>query len=204
MRRSRDGVEEIRGDIRLTEPTRAASSPGADVLVHAAAALPIQESRAAIRSVNVEGTAVTFAAARRGRRPPRRARSRRPRSTACPSAHPIHEDDPLVGVGQYGESKIDAERALRGVRAARPRDGDRAAEDLHRPERLGVFEILFDWIREGRRIPILGDGANRYQLLAVEDLVDAIVRCLDAPVAGEALNVGAAAVRHRARATSRR
>ena len=24
------------------------------------------------------------------------------------------------------------------------------------PERLGVFEILFDWIREGRRIPILG------------------------------------------------
>ena len=52
------------------------------------------------------------------------------------------------------------------------------------PERLGVFEILFDWIREGRRIPILGDGANRYQLLAVEDLVDAVVRCLDAPVAG--------------------
>jgi nucleoside-diphosphate-sugar epimerase len=55
-----------------------------------------------------------------------------------------------------------------------------------------VFEILFDWIREGRRIPILGDGANRYQLLAVEDLVDAIVRCLDAPVAGEALNIAAA------------
>ena len=51
------------------------------------------------------------------------------------------------------------------------------------PERLGVFEILFDWIREGRRIPILGDGANRYQLLAVEDLVDAIVRCLDGPSA---------------------
>ena len=59
------------------------------------------------------------------------------------------------------------------------------------PERLGVFEILFDWIREGRRIPILGDGSNRYQLLAVEDLVEAVVRCLDAPVAGQALNVGA-------------
>ena len=51
---------------------------------------------------------------------------------------------------------------------------------------------IFDWIREGRRIPILGDGANRYQLLAVEDLVEAVVRCLDAPVSGEALNVGAA------------
>ena len=54
-----------------------------------------------------------------------------------------------------------------------------------------MFEILFDWIREGRRIPILGDGSNRYQLLAVEDLVDAVVRCFDAPVAGEALNIGA-------------
>ena len=44
------------------------------------------------------------------------------------------------------------------------------------PERLGVFQILFDWIREGRRIPILGDGSNRYQLLDVEDLVDAVLR----------------------------
>jgi nucleoside-diphosphate-sugar epimerase len=60
------------------------------------------------------------------------------------------------------------------------------------PERLGVFEILFDWIREGRRIYILGQGHNRYQLLAVEDLVDAIVRASDAPeAAGETFNVGA-------------
>ena len=109
-----------------------------------------------------------------------------------PERHPIHEDDPLVGVGHYGESKIEAERlceafARRGLETVIVRP-----KTFVGPERLGVFEILFDWIREGRRIPILGDGANRYQLLAVEDLVDAIVRCLDAPVAGEALNVGAA------------
>jgi nucleoside-diphosphate-sugar epimerase len=59
------------------------------------------------------------------------------------------------------------------------------------PERLGVFEILFDWIREGRRIYTLGRGENRYQLLAVEDLVEAVVRCADGDVAGETLNVGA-------------
>src|SRR5205814_1395327 len=59
------------------------------------------------------------------------------------------------------------------------------------PERLGVFEILFDWIREGRRIPILGDGSNRYQLLAVEDLVEATVSAGTADVAGETFNVGA-------------
>jgi len=59
------------------------------------------------------------------------------------------------------------------------------------PERLGVFEILFDWIREGRRIPILGDGSNRYQLLAVEDLVEATLGAASADVAGETFNIGA-------------
>jgi nucleoside-diphosphate-sugar epimerase len=59
------------------------------------------------------------------------------------------------------------------------------------PERLGVFEILFDWIREGRRIPILGSGANRYQLLAVEDLVEATLSAATADAAGGTFNIGA-------------
>jgi nucleoside-diphosphate-sugar epimerase len=182
-------VEELHGDVRRTADARRLVA-GADVLVHAAAALPIQVSRAAIRSVNVEGAAVTFAAAAEAGV----GRVILISSTAVygvPERHPIHEDDPLVGVGHYGESKIEAERlceafARRGLETVIVRP-----KTFVGPERLGVFEILFDWIREGRRIPILGDGSNRYQLLAVEDLVDAAVRCLDAPVAGEALNVGA-------------
>ena len=151
---------------------------GADVVVHAAAALPIQSSREAIRSVNVEGTANVLAAALD-------AGVRRViliSSTAVygvPERHPIHETDPLVGVGWYGESKIEAELLAgefgrRGLDVAIVRP-----KTFIGPERLGVFEILFDWIREGRRIPILGDGGNLYQLLAVEDLVDAVARCFD-------------------------
>lgn len=183
-------VEELHGDVRRARDARRLVD-GADALVHAAAALPIQSSRDAIRSVNVEGTAVTLAAALE-------AGVRRAvvvSSTAVygvPERHPIFEDDPLVGLGWYGQSKVDAERLCAEL-------GRRGLETVVvRPktfvgqERLGVFEILFDWIREGRRIPLLGSGENRYQLLAVEDLVDAIVCCLDAPVAGEALNVGAA------------
>ena len=184
-----DRIEELRGDVRHTADARRLVAD-ADVLVHAAAALPIQVTRPAIRSVNVEGASVTLGAALE-------AGVRRViliSSTAVygvPDHHPIHEDDPLVGVGHYGESKIDAERLCaafgrRGLEAVVVRP-----KTFVGPERLGVFEILFDWIREGRRIPILGDGTNRYQLLAVEDLVEAVVRSFEAPVAGEALNVGA-------------
>jgi len=193
LERAVDGrsVEEVRGDIRSEQDVRALVD-GADVLVHAAAALPIQSSRAAIRSVNVEGTATVLAGALT-------AGVRRVvliSSTAVygvPERHPIVEDDPLVGVGWYGESKIEAEQLAgefgrRGLDVViiRPKT-------FIGPERLGVFEILFDWIRDGRRIPILGDGDNLYQLLAVEDLVDAVACSFTAPVGGLAVNVGAGA-----------
>jgi nucleoside-diphosphate-sugar epimerase len=180
-------VEELRGDIRDRERVDDLVA-GADVVVHAAAALPIQASRDSIRSVNVTGTEHVLQAARD-------AGAKRVvfiSSTAVygvPEKHPIEEDDPLVGVGWYGESKIDAEALCRVAAVEttiiRPKT-------FIGPERLGVFEILFDWIREGRRIYILGKGHNRYQLLAVEDLVEAIVRAAVAPEAArETINVGA-------------
>ena len=180
-------VDERRGDIRDRESVRKLVD-GADVVVHAAAALPIQASRESIRSVNVGGTENVLRAGDD-------AGVRRVvfiSSTAVygvPEKHPIEEDDPLVGVGWYGESKIDAEGLCRVAAVettiVRPKT-------FIGPERLGVFEILFDWIREGRRIYTLGKGNNRYQLLAVEDLVDAIVRAAEEPKAArETFNVGA-------------
>jgi nucleoside-diphosphate-sugar epimerase len=180
-------VEELRGDVRDLQAVGRMVA-GADVVVHAAAALPIRASREAIRSVNVHGTENVLVAARAAGV----ARVIFVSSTAVygvPDKHPIVEDDPLVGVGWYGESKIDAEALCRvaavDTTILRPKT-------FVGPERLGVFEILFDWIREGRRIYILGDGRNRYQLLAVEDLVDAVLRAATSETAAnEVFNVGA-------------
>jgi nucleoside-diphosphate-sugar epimerase len=180
-------VDELRGDIRDRDSV-GKHVQGADVVVHAAAALPIQASRGSIRSVNVGGTENVLRAADD-------ADVRRVvfiSSTAVygvPEKHPIEEDDPLVGVGSYGESKIDAEGLCRVAAVettiVRPKT-------FIGPERLGVFEILFDWIREGRRIYTLGKGHNRYQLLGVEDLVDAVVRAAAEPAAArETFNIGA-------------
>jgi nucleoside-diphosphate-sugar epimerase len=179
-------VVEIRGDMRDAAKARELVD-GADVLVHAAAALPIRGSRALIMEVNVDGTRTLLEAAREAGV----GRVLFISSTSVygvPEVHPIPEDAPLVGVGAYGESKIAAEALVRGSQLPwviiRPKT-------FIGPERLGVFEILFDWIREGRRIYVLGDGSNRYQLLAVEDLVEAIVRAGEREVAGDVFNVGA-------------
>ena len=200
------GLEAARRGVarrRARPPTAARLVEGADVLVHAAAALPIQASRESIRSVNVGGTATLLAAA------PEAGVRRHVlvSSTAVygiPKAHPIYEDSPLVGVGHYGESKIEAEEVTRDFGRRGLEFAIVRPKTFVGPERLGVFEILFDWIREGRRIYVLGSGHNRYQLLAVEDLVDAIVLAAERPeAAGETVNVGAKRVRHRARGSRR-
>jgi nucleoside-diphosphate-sugar epimerase len=182
-------VDDILGDVRHPGNARELVS-GADVLVHAAAALPIRGAGAEIRSVNVDGTATLLAAALE-------AGVRRVvviSTTAVygiPKTHGIDEDAPLEGVGHYGRSKIEAEEICRAFERRGLSATIIRPKTFIGPERLGVFEILFDWIREGRRIYVLGSGDNRYQLLAVEDLVEAVLLAAGKHIAGETLNVGA-------------
>ena len=183
-------VHEVRGDVRDEAACRELVD-GARILAHAAAALPIRGSREEIRSVNVDGTLTLLAAAAE-------AGVRRVvfiSSTAVygvPEKHPIEEEDPLHGLGHYGESKIEAEDVCEAFRRRGLDVVILRPKTFIGPERLGVFEILFDWIHDGRRIYVLGDGSNRYQLLAVEDLVDAIrLAASKKAAANETLNLGA-------------
>ncbi|MBI4137301.1 NAD(P)-dependent oxidoreductase [Candidatus Roizmanbacteria bacterium] len=145
---------------------------GQDYIIHAAAGLPLW-SKEDIISTNVEGTRNVLSLARKHHV----KRTIFISSTAVygvPKKHPVYENDPLVGVGPYGHSKIEAENACwRAIR-------QRVPVTIIRPKtfvgtgRLGVFEILFDWIHDGKRIPVIGSGNNRYQLLDVDDLVEAL------------------------------
>lgn len=61
------------------------------------------------------------------------------------------------------------------------------------PERLGVFALLYDWAHDAKGFPMIGSGRNRYQLLDVEDLCDAIYQCsvLDKNLVNDTFNIGA-------------
>jgi len=164
---------------------------GADVVIHAAAALPLWKHEE-IFDINVRGTQTVLEVAQKNGI----ERVICVSSTAVygiPEKHPLYETDPLDGVGPYGESKIQAEKVCQNSRNAG------MCVPIVRPKtfvgtgRLGVFQILYDWIKDGTPIPIIGDGTNRYQLLEVEDLVDAILLLATAPKekVNDTFNVGA-------------
>ncbi len=183
-------VETILGDVRSEEDMKRALQ-GVDRTIHCAAALPLA-SRKEIMSTNVEGTRNLFEQARKLDRD----RIVHISSTAVygvPEKHPIDEDDQQIGVGAYGESKVLSEGLVQDFRkegsiitAIRPKT-------FIGTGRLGVFQILFDWVQKGARIPVIGSGMNRYQLLEVKDLVNAILLAAegDEQIVNDAFNVGA-------------
>ena len=184
-------VDAIVGDIRDADAARRAVE-GMDVVVHCAAALPLYTPRE-IHSTDVDGTRVLLEAARQAGA----GRFVFISSTAVygvPDHHPLVEADRMSGVGPYGEAKIEAEELCSAYR----KDGFCVPvlrpKSFIGPERLGIFELLYDFASEGHNFPILGKGANRYQLLDVEDLCQAIYLCatLKEDRVNDIFNVGAA------------
>ncbi len=184
-------VSIVQGDVRDKAAVDRAMA-GVQVVVHTAAALPLYTKRD-ILTTDVDGTRnVLQSAHEHGVE-----RFIHISSTAVygvPDHHPIKEDDPLQGVGVYGQAKIDAELICleyrdRGmcVPILRPKT-------FVGPERLGVFAMLYDWARDGRSFPMIGSGANRYQLLDVEDLCQAVRLAAtgDRDAVNDTFNVGAA------------
>lgn len=186
----RDRVIAVEGDIRDRAAVDRAMS-GVNIVVHCAAALPLY-SKADILSTDVDGTRNVLDAARRAGA----HRVIHVSSTAVygvPDHHPIMEDDPLIGVGPYGEAKIAAERLCLEYRAKGLCVPILRPKSFVGPERLGVFALLFDWAYDGRHFPLPGRGDNLYQLLDVADLCDAIglVATLDRDRVNDVFNIGA-------------
>ena len=183
-------IHEVRGDIRDADALYAAME-GCDLVVHTAAALPLY-SPTDIMTTDLDGTHnVLTAAHRRGI-----TRVIHISSTAVygiPDHHPLFENDALVGVGPYGEAKVEAEQICVQFRSQGLIVPILRPKSFVGPERLGVFALLYDWAKDGHGFPMIGSGNNRYQFLDVEDLCQAIYLCatLDDTIVNDTFNVGA-------------
>lgn len=185
-----DKVTIIKGDIRDVNVVNS-SMKNIDIVVHTAAALPLYKPKE-IFTTDVEGTRNLLEAAEKEKV----KRFIHISSTAVygiPDHHPLYETDVLDGVGPYGEAKILAEEECLKYRRKGMCVPILRPKSFIGPERLGVFALLYDWALTGHNFPMIGSGNNRYQLLDVDDLDDAIYLCVekDEKVVNDTFNIGA-------------
>jgi nucleoside-diphosphate-sugar epimerase len=187
----RERVSIHTGDIRDRAAVDRAME-GVNVVVHTAAALPLY-SKQDIFTTDVIGTKTVLESAQQHGVD----RVIHVSSTAVygiPDHHPLLEDDRLDGVGHYGRAKIRAEKVCLDYRQKGLCVPIIRPKSFVGPERLGVFALFYDWAKDGKGFPMIGSGKNRYQLLDVEDLCDAIylAATVDRDVANDTFNIGAA------------
>lgn len=186
----KDKIKIVTGDIRNKIVVNEASQD-IDIVIHTAAALPLYRP-GDILSTDVEGTKnLLEAAEKKGIK-----RFIHISSTAVygiPDHHPLYENDKLDGVGHYGKAKIMAEEECLKYRGKGMCVPIIRPKSFIGPERLGVFDLLYDWANDGKGFPMIGDGKNRYQLLDVEDLCEAIYLCatLATEKVNDTFNIGA-------------
>jgi len=182
-------VEFVGGDIRDLDATRAACA-GIEVVYHNVAQVPLAKDRQLFWSVNYDGTENVLKAVRH-------AGVRKVVHTSSsavfgiPPRNPVDETVEPHPKEAYGRAKLEAEHLVE--RYVRQHGVD---VTIIRPRtilghgRLGIFQILFDWVEAGRNIPVLGTGNNVYQFVHADDLADACIKAAQRP--GFAIyNVGA-------------
>ncbi len=168
------GVEMIRADIRDADAV-ARACEGVAVVHHNVAMVPLAKDKKAFWSVNEGGTKHLLEAALRAKV----AKVVHMSSSAVfgvPAKNPVDDSSVPRPQEDYGRAKLAAEVLVhayvaRGldVTIIRPRT-------IMGHGRLGIMQILFEWIRRGKNVPVFGNGNNLYQFVHADDLADAAIR----------------------------
>jgi nucleoside-diphosphate-sugar epimerase len=180
----------VKGDVRDKNALMDAMR-GCDTVHHNAAVLPIARSGKEYWDINVDGARNVLEA----------ALANGVKKVICvstsavygiPKTVPINEQTPLTPLGEYAQAKFDAEEICRAFRTEHNLD-----ITILRPRticgtgRLGIFGILFDWIRRGKKVYVIGDGKNLFQLVSARDLAEACWLMCIKPCKNEDFNIGA-------------
>jgi nucleoside-diphosphate-sugar epimerase len=173
-------VEFVQGDIRDLDAIRGACED-MEIVFHNVAQVPLAKDRELFWSVNYGGTENLLRAVRdSGVR--KLVHTSSSAIFGVPRSNPVDETmEPEPGEA-YGKAKLEGERLV-----ARYVESEGIDAAIIRPRtilghgRLGIFQILFDWVEEGYNIPVLGRGDNLYQFIHGDDLADASILAADRP-----------------------
>lgn len=156
--------------------------------VHRLAGPPAERTLAAYRRVNTEGTlCLARAAAAAGVRRFVFVSSVKVLGEATPDGRPFRHDSPPHPQDPYGRSKWEAEQGLWQLARETGMEVAVVRPPLVYGPGVGAnFERLMRWVAAGRPLP-LATVRNRRSLVALDNLVDFIARCVHHPdAAGQA------------------
>jgi nucleoside-diphosphate-sugar epimerase len=107
-----------------------------------------------------------------------------------PNEEPITNNTPTKPVEPYGCSKLAGEQVVDEIcrRHGIPLITIRPRATLG-AGRLGIFQILFEWIKENRSVYVIGNGNIKFQFIHAYDLMDFYMLALDTGKTGT-YNVG--------------
>lgn len=182
------GVEKVKADIRDAAAVERACE-GVEVVHHNVALVPLAKDKEAFFAVNEGGTKNLLEAALRQK--VRKVVSMSSSAVyGAPEKNPVDDETPRAPGEDYGRAKLAAEHLCKAyvqrgvdVTVIRPRT-------IMGHGRLGIMQILFEWVREGKNIPVLGRGDNLYQFVHADDLASACMKAAERPGAAT-YNVGA-------------
>lgn len=107
-----------------------------------------------------------------------------------PKTNPVTEETEPIPGEDYGKAKLAGEMLCKesvkrglDVSIIRPRT-------ILGHGRLGLFQILFEWIYQGKNIPVFDGGKNLYQFIHADDLAEACILAAKQP-GSEDFNCGA-------------
>ncbi|MEH2290113.1 NAD-dependent epimerase/dehydratase family protein [Nostoc sp.] len=171
-------IEFIHCDIRDRNRV-AAAMRDVDVVHHNVALVPLTKSGSKFWEVNVEGSRIAAEEAVKAG-----VQSFIHMSSSAifgvPKTCPITNQTPTNPIEIYGKGKLAGELAVRKIceRANLPLIVIRPRTILGEG-RLGIFQILFEWIQEGRNVYVIGSGNVQFQFVHALDLMDAYMLALD-------------------------
>jgi nucleoside-diphosphate-sugar epimerase len=163
---------------------------GCDSVVHLAARVHVMNDKSTdpvreFRRVNVEGTAhLARQAAAAGVRRLVFLSSVKVNGEATQEGRPFTADDAPAPEDPYGMSKHEAEQALCQIAADKGMEVVIIRPPLvYGPGVKANFESMMRWLARGVPLPLAAVTQNRRSLVALDNLVDLIVTCLNHPAA---------------------
>ena len=170
-------IEYIEADIRDRKRV-AQAMEGIDIVHHNVALVPLTKSKKGFYEVNVLGSRIAAEEAVTAK-----VKSFIYMSSSALFANsrsPIYQNTPPNPIEAYGQTKLEGEQEVTRILnqhnvpliVIRPRT-------ILGEGRMGIFQILFDWIRAGKNVYIIGDGNVLFQFIHAHDLMDAYMLILE-------------------------